>query len=72
MLWHPLKINDHSSRVHLELKSELSVYNKCVTTIFNRKIISQFVWGLLLCNVLANRSGKACDNKSKQIHSALT
>ena len=56
----------------LGLKPALSVYNKCVTAIFNRKVISQFVWGLLLCNVLANRSGKAHNNKSKQIHSALT
>ena len=37
-----------------------------------RKLLNQFVLSLLLCNVLANRPAKACNNKSKQVHRALS
>ena len=36
-----------------------------------RKLLNQFVLSLLLCNVLANRPAKTCNNKSKHVQSAL-
>ena len=37
-----------------------------------RKLLDQFTLDLLLCNMLANRPAKACNNKSKQVNSALS
>ena len=37
-----------------------------------RKLLNQFALDLMLCNVLANRPAKACNNKSKKVHSALS
>ena len=37
-----------------------------------RTLLNQFALRLLLCNVLANRPAKACNNKNKKVHSTLS
>ena len=56
----------------LELKPDLHIVNKCFTATTNQKVINQFVWNLLLFNVLANRSSQVYDNEGDQVNSALT
>ena len=55
-----------------ELKPRFDVDERLLIATHIRKLLNQFVLGLLLCNVLTNRPAKACNNKSKQVHRALS
>ena len=53
-------------------KPRFDVDERRLTATHIRKLLNQFVLGLLLCNVLTNRPAKACNSKNKQVHSALS
>ena len=55
-----------------ELKPRFDLDERHLLATHIRKLLNQFVLSLLLCNVLTNRPAKACNNKSKQVHSALS
>ena len=55
-----------------ELKPRFDVDERLLIATHIRKLLNQFVLDLLLCNVLANGPANACNNKSKQVHSALS